>query len=133
MTGPVLAAARARTQQRMADACEIKRPTGEPQTNPTDGVVTWQYALVYQGPCRFQQATAPWAGPATVGQAGIGFSAQQVCLPMSGSEGITKDDIVTCTAAANDPDLVGRTWTVQGVHHAADKSSRRIPLQEIIG
>jgi len=128
----VLARGRAFAAQGFIDSCEITRKVGE-QTDPTDGRVTYQYDVVYQGSCRFQQAAAPWAGPATVGQAGIGLSAQEVQLPVVGSEGIAKDDIVTCTACVNDADLVGKQFTIQGVHHATHKTTRRLPLQEVIG
>lgn len=128
----VLARGRAAAAVGFVDECTIER-LGEPQTNPTDGVVTYPRELLYEGPCRFQQAAAPWAGPATVGQAGIGLSALEVQLPVAGTEGLDKDDIVTCTAATNDADLLGKVFTVQGTHHATHKTTRRLPLQEIIG
>jgi hypothetical protein len=128
----VLARGRAFAAGGFVDACTITRVVGQ-QTNPTDGRVTDQLEPVYSGPCRFQQAAAPWAGPATVGQAGIGLSAAELQLPVVGTEGIDKDDIVTCTLATNDADLLGKRFTVQGTHHATHKTTRRIPIQEIIG
>jgi len=128
----VLARGRAFAAQGMIDTCLIQHKTGE-LTNPTDGTTVPIYATVYQGPCRVQQAAAPWAGPATVGQAGIGLSAAEVQLPVIGSDGISKDDLVTCTSSTNDPDLVGKRFSVQGTHHATHKTTRRIPIQEIIG
>lgn len=128
----VLARGRTFAQAGMVDTCTIERK-GPQSTNTTDGRVTTQLLPVYNGPCRFQQAAAPWAGPATVGQAGIGLSASEVQLPIIGSEGVTKDDIITCTSSINDADLVGRRWTVQGIHHATHKTTRRLPIQEVIG
>lgn len=128
----VLARGRAFAEGGFVDTCTIQRVVGQ-QTNPTDGTVTDQLELVYSGRCRFQQAAAPWAGPATVGQAGIGLSAAQVQLPVVGSEGIDKDNIVTWTASTNDANGVGKRFTVQGTHHATHKTTRRIPIQEIIG
>lgn len=128
----VLAAGRARAQQTFVDTCTIERP-GKPVTNPIDGTVTTPMRPLYSGACAFQQASAPWAGPATVGQAGVGLSTQEVKLPIVGSEGITKDDIVTCTSSRNDPELVGKKFAVQGAHHASEKTSRRLPLMEVIG
>lgn len=129
----VLARGRAFADGGFVDTCLIQRRVGEPQTNPADATVTYPLETVYSGRCRFQQAAAPWAGPATVGQAGIGLSAAEIQLPVVGSDGIDKDDIVTCTAATNDPDLLGKRFTVQGTHHATHKTTRRIPIQEIIG
>jgi hypothetical protein len=127
----VMAHGRAAAQSGFVDACTIER-RGVPATDP-DGNVTFPMTTVYSGPCRFQQSAAPWAGPATVGQAGVGLSALEIQLPVVGSEGITKDDVCTCTAAANDTDLVGKSFSVQGAHHATHKTTRRLPLQEILG
>lgn len=129
----VLARGRAFAAGGFVDACTITRRVGDPQTSPTDGKVTYPTETIYTGPCRFQQAAAPWAGPATVGQAGIGLSAEELQLPVAGTTGIAKDDIVICTVATNDADLLGRRFTVQGTHHATHKTTRRIPIQEIIG
>ncbi|MGE5829704.1 MAG: DUF6093 family protein, partial [Micromonosporaceae bacterium] len=113
--------------------CTIERVVGKAVGPSNDGTVTVTTEPVYNGPCRFQQGAAPWAGPATVGQAGIGLSAQELQLPVAGSEGVAKDDIVTCTSAAHDAELVGRRWTVQGSHHASHKTMRRLPLSEVLG
>lgn len=128
----VLARGRAFAEGGFNDTCTIQRVVGQ-QTSPTDGTVTDQLETVYTGRCRFQQAAAPWAGPATVGQAGIGLSAEELQLPVAGTTGIAKDDIVTCTLATNDADLLGKRFSVQGTHHATHKTTRRIPIQEIIG
>jgi hypothetical protein len=129
----VLARGRAFAAGGFVDACTIQRPEGDPQTSPIDGTTSQSLRTLYSGPCRFQQAAAPWAGPATVGQAGIGLSAEELQLPVAGTAGIDKDDIVTCTAATNDPDLLGKQFSVQGTHHATHKTTRRLPIQEIIG
>jgi hypothetical protein len=128
----VLARGRAFAAQGFIDTCTVER-RGAPVTNDLDGTVTYPMTPIYSGPCRVQQAAAPWAGPATVGQAGIGLSALQLDLPVVGSEGVTKDDVVTVTACVNDADLVGRTFTVQGAHHKSFATARRLPLQEILG
>ena len=129
----VLARARAFAAGGFDDTCTIQRKVGEPVTNPLDGTTTQQMQLIYSGVCRFQQASAPWAGPAVVGQAQVGLSAQELQLPVVGSAGITKDDVVTCTAATNDPDLLGKQFTVQGAHHKTHAGTRKLPLQEILG
>jgi len=133
----VLARGRAKAVDGFIDTCFIER-RGTPVTNPLTGEVTTPMAPVYGTlaaplPCRFQQAAAPWAGPGTVGQAAIGLSSLEVQLPVVGSEGITKDDVCTCVTAANDADLVGKSFSVQGAHHATHKTTRRLPLLEILG
>lgn len=114
------------------DTCLIER-VSDTDTNPLNGTVTNQWDTVYTGPCRVQQAAAPWAGPATLGQAGIGLSALELQLPVDGTEEVTKDDRVTITAATNDAGLLGKVLTVQGAHHATHKTTRRLPVQEIVG
>ena len=132
----VLAAGRAFAQAGFIDTCIIER-RGPAITDPLTGAVTYTMSPVYgtvaaPGVCRFQQSAAPWAGPGTVGQAGIGLSALEVQLPVVGSEDITKDDVVTCVSATNDTDLVGKSFTIQGAHHATHKTTRRLPLMEIL-
>jgi len=128
----VLARGRAFAAGGFVDACVIERVATK-QTNTTDGQVAKQYDLVYTGPCRVQQAAAPWAGPATIGQAGIGLSALELQLPVVGTEDVTKDDRVTITACVHDTALIARVFTVQGAHHKSHATTRRVPLQEIVG
>jgi hypothetical protein len=126
-----LAYGRAAAASGFIDTCLIQR-AGTPVTDPLTGIVTTPTATVYEGVCRFQQAAAPWAGPATVAQAAVGLSALEIQLPVVGSEGVTKDDIVTCVTATHDADLVGKAFTIQGAHHASHKTTRRLPLMEVL-
>lgn len=135
---PVLAAGRARVAQRFVDTCTIRRVTGV-DTNLITGVPTKTKVIVYDGgpanpgrggPCRIQQAAAPWAGPATVGQAAIRLAALELQLPVVGSEHLAVDDEVTIDTCAHDTELVGRVFVIVGLHHASEKTTRRLPLQE---
>jgi hypothetical protein len=128
----ILLRGRAAAQAGFIDTCTIERPGAE-VTSQVDGTVSTPMTPIYEGVCRVQQAAAPWAGPATAGQAAIGLSALEIQLPVVGSEGITKDDVVTVTACTFDTDLVGKKFTVQGAHHATHKTTRRLPLMEILG
>lgn len=128
----LLFAARAFGAVMLTDACTIER-RGTPVTNDLDGTVTVPMTPIYSGVCRVQQAAAPWAGPATVGQAEIGLSALEIQLPVEGTEDVTRGDVVTVTACGFDASLVGRSFSVQGAHHATHKTTRRLPLQEILG
>lgn len=127
----VLAAGRAAAESGFIDTCTVER-RGAAVTNDLDGTVTHPLTPIYAGKCRVQQAAAPWAGPATVGQAGIGLSALEIQLPVVGSEDITKDDVVTITACVHDADLVGKIFSVQGAHHKSHATTRRLPLQEVL-
>lgn len=129
----VLARGRRAAAAGMVDACEItRRVAGSQQTDPLDGTVTYQHAVIYTGKCEFQQQSAPWAGPATVGQAGLRLSALMLKLPVDGSDGVEVDDVVTCTASQHDTELVGRRFVVAGTHHASHKTARRLPLSEVL-
>lgn len=50
-------------------------------------------------------------------------------LPVEGSEGVEKDDIVTVTAA-DDPGLVGRSFTIVFASAYSHGTARRFPLRE---
>lgn len=128
----VLARGRAFAAQGFVDTCRIDYVVGTPITDPLTGKVTIQRALRYEGPCRVQQAAAPWAGPATVGEAALRLAALELQLPVAGSEGIQIDDRVTITACTHDTELVDRRFSVVGLHHATHKTTRRLPLQEVL-
>ena len=127
----LLARGRGRLAEALVDTCLIQRVVGE-TTNLVSGKVDKTYQTVYSGACRVQQAAAPWAGPAAVGQAAIRLSALELQLPVKGAQGLLVDDQVTITAARNDPELVGRVFSIVGAHHASEKPTRRLPLQEVL-
>ena len=129
-----LAAGRAfvASQRGFPDTCTIHRRMGEPVTHPLTGEVSQSMQLIYSGVCRFQQAGAN-AGNSNIGEAGVGLLTVEVHLPVVGSEGITKDDVCVCVTSTNDADLVGKSFAVQGAHHATHKTARRLPLLDVIG
>jgi hypothetical protein len=133
----VLAGGRAFAAVNFDDRCVIERP-GAPVTNVLTGEVYVPMTPVYgtlaePGVCRFKQTAAPWAGPATVGEAGVGLSSGEVQLPVVGSESITVNDVCTCVAALNDTDLVGRRFRVMGADHASThKTTRKVPIMEVL-
>jgi hypothetical protein len=128
----VLARGRAFAAGGFTDACRIWRESETPDTHPLTGHVTAQQIEVYIGPCRVQQSAAPWAGPATVGDAARRLAALELQIPVAGTEGIRVSDRVTITACAHDVELVDRELVVVGEHHASHKTTRRLPLQEVL-
>lgn len=127
----VLARGRAFADAGFVDTCRIERVVAT-DSNPLTAVTTKQWDTVYTGPCRVQQAAAPWAGPATVGEAALRTSALELQLPVAGTEGILIDDRVTITACTHDAELTGRQFTITGQHHASHKTTRRLPLMEVL-
>lgn len=126
----VLARARVFAAAAFTDSCRVERP-GPKDSNPISGEVTTQYIPVYQGPCRVQTAGGP-AGQVQVAEAVPRQSSATLQLPVSGSEGIRPGDRVTILACAGDVELVGRIYHVTGEHHASEKSSRRLAMDEVI-
>lgn len=112
----------------MVDACTIKRVTNS-STNDNTAVVTPTYSTVYSGKCRVQQVV-PVSRPHDVGEAAVWLQRLTLQLPMSVT-GIASDDLVTVTASALDPDLVGRTFHVRELGHKSHMTSRRVQIEEV--
>lgn len=127
----VLARGRAFAVGGFVDTCTITRITNK-ATDILTGQVAKQTEIVYAGVCRVQQAAAPWAGPSTVGEAAIRIAALELQLPVATSVGIEPDDKVTINTCTHDVELVGREFFIAGEHHATHKTTRRLPLQEIL-
>lgn len=124
----VLARGRAAALQGMVDACTIQHQTGS-STDQETGQVTPAYSTLYSGQCRFQVA-GPSASPTDVGQDQVYISQTILQLPITVA-GVANEDVVTCTASVNDPDLVNRVFTVKGILRKTHATSRRIELQEV--
>jgi hypothetical protein len=114
----------------MVDACTIRRVTGR-STNPDTGVTTKTYLAPdpYVGKCRIQQPQA-MARPHDVGEDFLLISRLEVQLPVAGTTGLLVGDEVTITAAARDPDLVGRLFVTHELPRKTDATSRRIQVIE---
>lgn len=110
----------------MVDACAIRRRTGE--SVGADGAITPTYATLYAGKCRVQQVTAE-PTPADPGEDRELLVRLTVQLPMSVT-GVQPGDEITVTASAHDPDLPGRVFLVQGLHHKTEATSRRVSVIE---
>ena len=128
---PALARGRAAAESLMADTCTVRHRTGE-STNTTTGVVTPSWTTVYTGRCKVQQSTLGAASePRDPGEASVRLVAYTVHLPVATSAGIRDGDEITITAAAYDPDLVGRVFTVLGTMRKTAATARRLQVQEI--
>lgn len=123
----LLARGRALAEVRMADACTIRRPTGE-TTDPNTGQITPTFDVLYQGKCRVQQQ-AMQAQQQDAGEAYLLMVRLEVHLPIAVT-GLQPDDQVEITASVTDPDLPGRTFYIRDLAHAADKTARRVGVVE---
>jgi len=112
----------------MLDTCTITRTTGS-TTEPDSGVVTPTTTQVYAGKCKVQQSAGE-GSPKELGEASVQMTQLQLHVPMSAT-GVAVDDVATITAAALDPDLVGKRFTVRGPLRASLKTARRLSVQEV--
>lgn len=134
----VLARGRRAAEARMVDTCTIRRP--DPNGNPVLDENTGQYLgpppiTVYSGKCEFQ-VSAVLAGAQNAEAAGdtVTVQDQLLKLPVEGdSASVRVDDTVTCDTSAHDPDLPGRRFRVDALHHESYATSRRLPISEITG
>ncbi len=122
-----LAASRAFLTASLVDACTIQHPTGS-STNTTTGVVTPTYSTVYTGACKVQGAMS--ASAQDVAEAHLAVLSPSVHVPIE-VVGVVEGDVVTITASANDTELVGRVFRVQGPDHKSSASARRLQCVEV--
>lgn len=112
--------------RQFVDACTLQKPTGN-STNGSTGVVTATFgAAYYSGPCKVQGGMA---NAADVGEKYLAMNSPIIHVPIS-VVGAEQDDLVTITASAHDPDLVGRTFRIQGPTHKTGLTARRLQCVE---
>lgn len=112
----------------MQDACTVQHLTGE--SNAAGGVITATYAAAfYAGKCHVQIKAEAGQG-ADVGEAYRIVARRIVKLPMSVT-GVVAGDRVTITAAALDPELVGKVYTVRDVEAKTFMTARRLTVLEV--
>ena len=111
----------------MVDACQVVRVAGQ-VTDPVTGVVSDEYVMVYEGPCRVQARALQGQAP-RVGEYAASILRLEVHLPVSVT-GVAVGDVVGVTGSA-DPDLLGRKFTVTGLSHKSLLTARRLAVEEV--
>lgn len=116
----------------MVDACTITRPSGTSTFNPTTGQSTpGSPTAVYTGACRVKPRDNA-DRVVQFGQEAVSFWPYLVSVPMSVT-GIALDDVVTVTASALDPALVGLVLRVREVLSGSHLTARRLSCEENAG
>lgn len=117
----------------MVDACTITRVTGQ-ATNLQTAVVTDTTSTIYTGRCRVQRVPSGGiARPTTVAEAQLFQTPLFVQVPVT-AVAIHTDDVVTITASALDPDLVGRKFWVKDPDGAKTHTTmHRLGCEEVSG
>jgi hypothetical protein len=121
---------RVKAQELQEDTCTIQRRSGS-TTDPETGVVTPTYTTVYTGSCRLKLPTAV-ARPLTVGEAQEYTQHPVLSLPAA-TTGVEIDDLVTITASALMPALVGRKFHVRGKPSDTQMTAARFGVVEVAG
>lgn len=119
---------RRRAEALMVDACIITRADGTEATDPDTGVATHDTTTVYDGKCRVQTRALAAQSP-EAGETQWAMSQLELQVPVSAT-GIRTGDLATITAAALDPDLVGRRLRVTVPPHKTHSTMRRLPVTE---
>lgn len=110
----------------MQDTCTITRKTGEVVSG---GVITPTYVQIYTGNCRIQARRVESQG-SNVGEAYRLIERLELQLPVTVT-GLAEGDVVTVTASALDPDLLGRVFAIRGVTAKTHLTYRRAELIEV--
>jgi uncharacterized protein DUF6093 len=129
MTEPLINGGRAAAERLMVDTCTITR-SSVAFTDPETGHQVKTTTTVYAGKCRIQMQMPGSANASEPGEAYLLMLNLSVQVPASVT-GVQPGDIVTVTAAAHDPELVGRTFRVKDLAHKTHATSRRLGVQEV--
>lgn len=125
-----LQAGRSAAERNMVDLCTVHRVLeGETVTDPVTGVDTPVTVQVYAGRCRVQTYEPHERNP-EVGGASATVQRYGVHVPV-GSFEPEIGHVVTVTAAALDPYLVGRTFRVVALLHKTAATAYRLGVEEV--
>lgn len=129
----VVEAGRTAAEALMEDTCTIAAAGADVvYDSGTDSYVADPGSSRYSGKCRVRM-------PGVLSEASPQFAGREVTLqtavisvPVSVT-GVQVGDVVTITAVAvgGDGDLVGRTYTVVGLHHQTHMTARRLRCEEV--
>ena len=124
-----LVALRVQAESRMRETCTIHRPSDP--TPDGRGGTTRTMALIHEGKCRAQHVTGrTLMDPESAGHEYV-EQTLSVHLPV-GSVDVAVGDVVTITASADDPFLVGRTYRVEAPANKSQATAYRVPVTEVL-
>jgi hypothetical protein len=123
----LLARGRAFAEEGMVDTCTIRRGNGT-TLDDFSGTTVPAWTALYTGKCRVQQGIAQ-ADEQDVGEDYQLRLRLVVQLPVSVT-GLKVEDEITITAAAHDPDLVGRVFRIRDLMHKTHPTARRVGVVE---
>lgn len=124
-----LAAGRRAAEAKMLDTCTAGRPAEEDETDG-EGNVTTPLTPLYAGKCLVQTYEAQETNPVS-GGATLTVQRYRVDVPV-GSFAPAIGDVIQITAAAADPNLVGRRYRVVALLHKSQATAYRLGVREIV-
>ena len=127
---------RAAAERLMVASCEIRKPSTFGELAPDTGLrPETPGALVYGpgvaphfGRCKVQTYEAHESTPDSGGHQ---YSVQRYSVHIPAAAEVDVDDMVTITAAALDPNLVGRRYRIAGYLHKTFATANRLQVDEV--
>lgn len=127
----LVARGRIAAERLMVDTVTIDRPDGTTTYDDVTKRETKNYDdPYYTGKARLQQQAAVGLEDQGGGRT-VTTLRLELQLPITVT-GTRVDDRVTVDAAPNDPDLVGRTFRIQALHHKTHATARRVSVEEVL-
>lgn len=127
----VLPEFRAQAELLMTSTCTITRDGGEPTWDEGTGEYTPATpAIVYVGRCKVQDNSRS-VNKVLSGEIRAGINPLDLHLPISGTGGVRRGDVVTIDANPDDPALVGARFVVQAPPAGTAKTARRLPVEAV--
>lgn len=123
----VTLAGRAFLTASLTETCTIQRPTGA-STNPVTGVVTPTLTTLYAGQACKVGTSSPTG--ADLAEAHVVTLSPTITVPVEVT-GVVEQDLITITASAGDPELVGRVYRVLGPTHRTWITRRELQAIEV--
>lgn len=126
----VITRARAAQEGLFLDACEVRRPLGDPAYNPVTGNVAQPYDVVYTGRCRLLPELSRSSDEDEVGETLIGTPDSTIRFPVDSD--IRRDDVAVMTACQYDASAVGREFVVRKAQPDGRQFARIATCEEYV-
>lgn len=119
---------RGAAEDRMVDACVIRRRTGL-ETDSDTGVATVLFEQVYEGPCRVVDVESIVSTPEVAG-ATVTVRRVRIDIP-AGAARPRGDDVAEVTVSLFAPEIVGATLRVTRVPIGTQATALRLGMEEV--
>lgn len=115
---------RSLAERRMTSTWRVTRTSGAPDPETGQAAST----TVYDGPGRLG-SFQPYEQRAEAGGADVVTGRRILHLPVA-APSVQRDDLATCTADDDAPELVGKVYRVVGPHRQDQATAQRVAVEE---